>query len=228
MFAPPPEASGLIGQDLLELLMKILSQIAREIVQLLPKIFIALVVTVLTFVAIKILNISMGKLLKVAELDHMIQRFTGVSIPFSISRLLIVLADLGVGLIGLYAVVDLLLGAQYVKLMTDALYYGARVVSIVAITFLIFVSFNMILSRVVTETRLRGYMLYIILLLVTAMLIDITALSEHVKSALITGLSLGVGISIGVFAIWFFFRDYLDRVVMGKRPSSSTNGREGG
>ena len=44
-------------------------------------------------------------------------------------------------------------------------------------------------------------MLFIVMLLVTAMLVDITALSDPVKSALIMGISIGVGISLGVFAI---------------------------
>jgi hypothetical protein len=41
---------------------------------------------------------------------------------------------------------------------------------------------------------LRGYIWFIILLLITAMLVDITALSETVKNALTTGISVGLGI----------------------------------
>ena len=48
------------------------------------------------------------------------------------------------------------------------------------------------------------------------MLVDVTALSEQVKNALITGLSIGVGISVGVFAVWFFFHDYLDKLILSK------------
>lgn len=48
------------------------------------------------------------------------------------------------------------------------------------------------------------------MLLVTAMLIDVTALSNEIKQALATGLSIGVGVTIGAFAIWFFFHEYLD------------------
>ncbi len=49
------------------------------------------------------------------------------------------------------------------------------------------------------------------------MLMDITALSDSAKNSLISGLSMGVGISLGVFAIWLFFHNYLDRMLENKK-----------
>ena len=95
--------------------------------------------------------------------------------------------------------------------MNDGIYYAARAVSILVIAILIFAIFNMLIGRIKVETRLRSYAMLIVLLLITAMLIDITALSDQLKSALTLGLSIGVGIVIGVFAVWFFFHGYLDR-----------------
>lgn len=209
-----------------ELLTESLRQIARDLVSLMPKIFIALIIFALTFLVIKILNISFRKLLKFAKLDEIVQKITGFAFPFSISSLLILLADIGVVLISFYAVVHLFLQAQYIQLVTEALYYGARVISIIVIAIILFSIFGVAISRIRVETRLRGYTLFIILLLITAMLVDVTALSDPVKNALITGLSLGVGISVGVFAIWFFFHDYLDKMFLERKHESTAENKK--
>jgi len=202
-----------------ELLTEAFHQIAQEIIFVMPKIFVVLVIFTATFLVIKVLNIFLRKMLKFAELDRLVEKLAKISLPFSLSNLLIFLADLGVALISLYAVVNLFLEAQHVHLVTEALYYGARIISIVAIAIFLFSIFGVVISRIRVETRLRGYTLFIILLLVTAMLVDITALSEPVKNALITGLSIGVGVSVGVFAVWFFFHDYLDELILRKTTS---------
>ncbi len=203
-------------ENLWELLMAVFREIAKDFIYFMPKIFVALLVLIITLLIIKVLNISLRRLLKLAEVDKVFHRLTGFSIPFNLSNIIILLADVGIALISVYAIVSFSLGAEYVHMMTDVLYYGARIISIVVITLFIFAMFNIVIDKIVMESRLRGYTFFIILLLVTAMLIDITALSESMKNALITGLSIGLGISIGVFAVWFFFHDYIDRILLRK------------
>jgi len=198
-------------EDIIRIIREILAQMAAETVRLIPKIFVTLVVILLTALVIKMINFSFRKLLKVARLDEAFEKLSGIALPFSLSNAIIWVADLGIALIALYGIVNIFLGAQYIQLFTEGIYYGARVLSIIALTLIIFTLFNTAIEKVRVETRLKGYMFFIVLLLVTAMLVDITALSDPVKNALITGLSLGVGISIGVFAVWFFFHEYLDR-----------------
>lgn len=198
-------------ENLFDVLREILAQTAAETIRLLPKIFIALIVIVLTFLLIKLLNFSFRKLLKLTKLDAMFKQLSGFSLPFSVDSLIIFLADLGVALIALYGLVNLFLGAQYLQLMNEGVYYGARVISVVVIALVILAIFNALIGRIKVESRLRSYAMLIVLILITAMLIDITALSDSVKAALTLGLSIGVGIAIGVFAIWFFFHEYLDR-----------------
>jgi len=197
-------------------------------VRLLPKVLIALIVIVMTFLVIKVLNIGFRRLLKLAKLDVMFKQFTGFTLPFSLDSLIIFLADLGIALIALHGLVNLFLGSQYLRLINDGIYYAARVVSIVVIAILIFAIFNMLISRIKVESRLRSYAMLIVLLLITAMLIDITALSDQVKNALTLGLSIGVGIAIGVFATWFFFHEYLDKKFKIERVAKPQETREGG
>ena len=203
------------------MLSNIFRQIAAEIIQLMPKILIAVIILAVAVLVVKVLNLSFKKLLKIAKLDALFKQLSGFSMPFSLESLIIFLADLGIALISLYAIVGLFLGEQYLQLMNEGLYYGARVVSIVVIAIVLLAFFNTLIGRIRIETRLRSYAMFIVLLLITAMLIDITALSDSVKHALITGLSIGVGISIGVFAIWFFFHNYLDKMAKVNEPSAN-------
>ncbi len=196
-----------------EMLREALAQIAGEFVRLLPKLFIALIVVVITFLVIKVLNYSFRKMLRLVKLDETFKKLAGFSFPFSLDGLIIFLADLGIVLIALYAMTNLFLGVEYLKFMNEGLYYGARIVSIIIIAIIILTIFSTVIGKVKVETRLRSYSLFIVLLLVTAMLIDITALSDQVKSALISGLAIGLGISVGVFAVWFFFHEYFDRIL---------------
>ncbi|MFP3985247.1 MAG: mechanosensitive ion channel family protein [Candidatus Bathyarchaeia archaeon] len=206
----------MIGANVWELLSEAFRQIAQDMIFLLPKIFIALIIFVVSFLLIKVLNISLRKILSFAELDRTVKKLTGFSLPFSLNNLLIFLADLGVALIAIYSVANVFLEAQYIQMVTEGLHYGARVLSIIVIAIFLFSIFGVVIGRIRVESRLRGYIWFIILLLITAMLVDITALSETVKNALTTGLSLGVGLSIGIFAVWFFFHDYLDKLILSK------------
>jgi len=200
-------------ENLWGLLIESLRQIAWDIVYLMPKIFIVLIVFAISFLIIRVLNIFLRKLLKFVELDKMVGKLAGFSFPFSLNSLLLFLADLGVALIAFYSVVGLFLEIQQIQMVSEGLHYGARIVSILVVAIFLFSIFGVAINKIRVETRLRGYIWFIILILITAMLIDITVLSEAVKNALITGLSLGVGISLGVFAIWFFFHEYLDKAL---------------
>ena len=90
---------------------------------------------------------------------------------------------------------------------------------IMAIIFIALAAFEIVVERIGMETKLRGYMLFITLLLFLTMLVDITALTEPAKKALMEGLSTGIGLSVGAFAVWFFFHEYLDKVFKKKRSS---------
>ncbi|MEM2876248.1 MAG: hypothetical protein QXL67_04795, partial [Candidatus Bathyarchaeia archaeon] len=67
----------MVDESLFEILQEILVQIAAETISLLPRIFIALIVIVLTFLVIKVLNIGFQKPLKLAKLEVMFKQFTG-------------------------------------------------------------------------------------------------------------------------------------------------------
>ena len=213
-------------ENLWELLMAALSQMAQDVVLLLPKILIALIVFVIAFLMIKVLNISIKKILKFVELEKIVGRFQGFALPISLNSLVIFLVDFGIALIAIYLVTWLFLGSQYIQMVTEVLRYGTRIVSILVVAIFLFSVFGLVINKIRVETRLRGYIWFIIILLIIAMLMDITALSDPVKNALITGLSVGIGISIGIFAIWFFFHDYLDKMLKIRDRTSDATAEE--
>jgi hypothetical protein len=210
------EILKLSDENIIDTLREVFSQVATEAAQLIPRIFIALIIIAIAFVIIHALNYGLRKILKFTDIDELFLRLSGFSFPFKIDSLIIFLADLGIALAAFYAIVNLFIEEQYLQIINEGLYYGARIISIVVISIILLAIFNTLIGRIRVENRLRSYAMLIVLLLITAMLIDLTALSEPVKQALTTGLAIGVGIAIGVFAFWFFFHEYLDRMLKNK------------
>ncbi len=215
------ELQGSSNGSIVDTLRDVLSQVAAEAVQLLPRIFIALIILAIAFAVAKALNYGLRRVLKFTDIDELFTRVAGFTLPLKFDALIIFLTNLGIVLVAFYAVVNLFVEPQYLQIINDGFYYGARIISIVAISIILLAIFNMLIGRIRVENRLRSYAMLIVLLLITAMLVDLTALSDPVKQALTTGLSIGVGIAIGVFAFWFFFHPYIDRIVKNRYPNAT-------
>lgn len=202
----------MIDKSIFDLLIRVLQQIAAELMELMPKIALSMIILALLVFSVKLLNIYLGKLLKFIDLEKAFKRLIGSVLPFPISSLIVFMADLGVTLIALFVIANLFLAPHQVRFVVEAFEYVVRVISIVAIFLVTLTMFSLVIERVRMETKLKGYILFILILITTTMLIDITALTEPAKAALMQGLSLGVGLSVGAFALWFFFHDYIEGI----------------
>jgi hypothetical protein len=206
-------------ESLYQLLLKVLQQIATDLVTILPRILIAILVFVIAILIIKLLHRSLSKILDFVKLDETFKRVLRIELPFSLNGILVALVDLGIILIAMFGVASLFLAPEHLDLVREILGYGARIVSVVVITILTFLLFNALIDRMTSETRMRGYVTFIVLIITTMMVIDLTNLSNPTKSALENGLSIGLAVSIGVFAVWFFFHEYFDRLLdFGESP----------
>lgn len=201
------------------LFIKALQQIVTDIMAFLPKIVLAIVVLTITILIIKLMNLIFGKILKLINLEEIFKKIVKIQLPFSLNNFIIILIDIGIMFIALFGIASLFLNPQQMELVKEIIRYGARIISVIAITILTFTMFSALIERMSVETRMRGYIIFILLILVTIMVIDLTALSESTKIALLGGLSIGLGIAIGVFAIWFFFHDYFDKLLLIKKTS---------
>ena len=195
------------------LLQDFLNILAREIVDLIPKLIIAIVILVGGFLVLRILGSLVRRILEFADMDGMIKKYAGIELPIPFNSIVMGLLYLGVALAIIFGLINVFLGEQFIELANSIVVYGARIISVVLVTLILFTAFSAIIERIRIESRLKGYLLFIVMLLLTAMLIDITALSEPVKQALYIGLSVGIGASLAVFAVWFFFHEYFDKLL---------------
>ncbi len=191
--------------------------ITRELVDLIPKLIIAVLIIVAGFLVLRILGSLVRKMLEFADMDGMIKKYAGIELPIPFNSIVMGLLYLGVALAIVFGLINVFLGEQFIELANSIVIYGARIISVVLITLILFTAFSAVIERIRIESRLKGYLLFIVMLLLTAMLIDITALSEPVKQSLYIGLSVGIGASLAVFAVWFFFHEYFDKLLERKR-----------
>ena len=83
--------------------------------------------------------------------------------------------------------------------------------SVIFLIAIVFVAVSRISEKVAVEGKMKGFMTLMTLFIVLVLLIDVTNLTPEIKSALAWGLSMGIGISMGVFTAWFFFHDILSK-----------------
>lgn len=199
-----------------DLLKEFASKIMMEILDLFPKLMIAVITLIIAFLVLSFGGRGVRKLLAIANLDELINKYLGVKLPFSLNGVILALFYLGVVLALIYGLINLLFGGPYLNLANSIMLYGARIISIVFLVIILFTAFSSIIEKIRVESRMKGYLLFIITLLLTAMLIDVTALSEPVKQSLYMGLAVGIGASLAIFSVWFFFHEYLDKFLLKK------------
>jgi len=199
-----------IGEGSLE---EFFSQLASELMVLIPKLIIGIIIIIVAFVVLKLIGGFMRKLLSIANIDELLDKYLKVRLPLSVNSVVLALFYVGVILAAVYGLINVFLGEAYVELANSLLLYGARLMSVILLAVILFAAFSGIIEKIRVESRMKGYLFFIIMLLLTAMLIDVTALSEPVKQSLYTGLSVGIGASLAVFSIWFFFHEYLEKLL---------------
>lgn len=215
----------MVQEPIYDLFVDAMSEIVTDIATLLPRIILTIIILIIAFLAIRLLNIFFKRLLKLVNLDGIFKTLVKTELPFSLSNLIIILIDAGIILIAIFGLSNIFFDPSQMELIRGIFEYALRILSIIAVTILWFMMFDLLIERVRTDFRLRGYVLFILLIIVTMMIVDLTALSHSTKSVMEQGLSIGLGITVGVFAIWFFFHDYLDKLI-GLDPSSHKRRRE--
>jgi amino acid permease len=206
----------LVGAQI-KVIEEFLELISREVVLLIPKIIIATLIIVVTYLSLRILSYIMKKLLGFADIDGLVKKYWGGELPFSFNKLIVFLIYTAILLASIYGIVTLFITPEYMQAVSSMIVYGTRIISVVVVALLFFTIFTLVIERVRVESRLRGYIFFIVTLLLTSMIIDVTTLSESVKESLYMGLSIGIGASLAVFAIWFFFHEYIERYLTSQK-----------
>ncbi len=183
----------------------------RDLALLLPKLLIALVIITLYIVVIIFVNRMLRKILTLFRVDDLLKPILQEAY-ISLTGLIIVLTDIGMVLLAIYSVL-LILFPQEISIANLLLGYLARYASIVFIIILSFIVLGSLVRFIRMEAKLRGFMFLLLLLMTMLVTIDITALSDTVKTALSWGISIGIASLIAVFAAWYFFHDLIEKKI---------------
>ncbi len=181
----------------------------KDVEALIPKVILSVILIVVFFVIGYVLNRAFSKVFEILNVDELFKPISKL-INVSFSSLILALINVGLALTALYTISGVAFpdGVRYLNMAMD--YFG-RVISVVFLISVVFVAVSRISEKVAVEGKMKGFMTLITLFIVLILLIDVTNLSEEIKSALAWGISAGIGISIGVFTAWFFFHDLLSK-----------------
>jgi len=195
-----------------------LLSVSRELVQLFPRIALSLLLIMLFIVVIKGVNRLIRWLLKVSDLEGFLNRYSASFLMTPITQVFIVLSDLGLIMLLSAILLNVFMpaGGDVYNLYVS---YLGRVGSVAFLSIIFIFGISSVMSLVKLEDKVKGMIMLISLLMVFAVLIDLTNLGGEIKAGLVWGISLGIGITIGVFSIWFFFKESIDSLC-GRRQSS--------
>ncbi len=203
--------TGVVNETSIGILWNAFKMALRDLVSIIPSILLALAIIAIYMGIAILLNRIIRRVFKLFKVDELVKPLIK-QVPFSLTNLVVVLVDIGLGILALYSIV-LTLFPEQVHTTTLIVSYAARVASVVFLVLFVFIALEAVVERIRMEAKMRGFILLLILFLSLVPILDITALSHEVKTALAWGISIGIGLAIGVFAAWFFFHEILESLI---------------
>lgn len=197
----------------LEVIREAFTLAVRDLVNALPLVFSALAILAIYAVIAIVLSKLVKKLFGFFKIDEIVKPLLKETY-FSLTNLIIAIMDIGIALLAVYTVTLLLFPGEVEK-VTLIITYGARLASVVFLLIAFFIIFNAIIYRIQMEAKMKGFIFLLSFFIAVVLMLDITAISPEVKTALAWGISIGISIAIGVFAAWFFFGETMKRKESG-------------
>jgi len=187
------------------------NSILRETVNLFPKVALVILIFAISFILIKYVDRLIKWLVKASKVEEFVGSIVPGGLRIPLSYIFSILADSGI-LITATALAVRMFVPEYTQVYKMALDYLARLASVIVISLIFVLGLDALVRSVKLEKKMDSFFLMISFLLILAVLIDLTALSEGTKSALDFGISIGMGLAIGAFAVWLFFGERLGKV----------------
>lgn len=185
--------------------------IINDLVTLLPKIFLAAAIIALSFILVKLVNRTIRWLVTIGRFEEALREIIPEGTRLSLTTLFSILADVAI-IIGASALILRLYVPEGTQFYQEAVGYLARAGSVVILSLLAFVMVDAVVKSMRLEKKTERFFVMIFALIFVILLVDLAALSNEVKIALTAGLALGVGLLVGVFALWAFFGDYIEEI----------------
>ncbi len=197
-----------VNETGIDLLWKAFELAVKDLIRLFPSILVALAIIAIYVLVAIILTKLIRTILTVLHIDELVRPIFKKA--FSLINLIIVLLNIGIALLAVYTIVSILFPTS-IEIVTTSLGYIARIASVIFLITFTFIMLDAVIERIRMEAKMRGFMFLMIFFITLVLIIDVTALSEQVKSALSLGISIGLGLAIGVFATWYFFHETLEK-----------------
>lgn len=204
------------NQTSIEILWEAFKRSIEDLIDLMPSILVILaIVAIYTLIAI-ILTRLIRSLLIFLRVDDLLKPI--FKRAFSITNLIIILIDLGIALLAVYTIVTIIFPRE-IGTVTTVIEYMARIASVAFLIIFLFITLDAVIERIKMEPRMRGFMFLMIFFITLVLIVDVTALSEEVKTALSWGISMGLGLAIGVFALWYFFHEIFEETLKKEKET---------
>ncbi len=180
----------------------------RDVESTLPRVILSIVILLVFFIVAVLINRVFSRLLEIVRIDEFLgfEKYTGIQF----SSLLLAIANAVIVLTAIYTVASVAFPSS-LPLVNSVMEYAARIISVIFLISVVFVAVSRMTEKVAVSGRIKDFMTLVMLFIVLVLLIDVTNLTPEVKSALAWGLSVGIGISIGVFTFWYFFEGYVKK-----------------
>jgi hypothetical protein len=186
--------------------------IAREMIALFPKVALAILVIIVSLVLMKLVDKFVKWLVRASRLEEFIREVMPGGLRIPVSIVFSILANLGVAVAAIAVIVRMFV-PEYTVMYKESLTYVARAASIIVLAIIFIVGLDAIIKTIRIERKMESFFVTLAFLLILAVFVDLTALSGETKAAVSMGIAVGIGLTIGAFALWLFFSDYLKSLV---------------
>ena len=189
-----------------------LKTLFTDIIEIAPYALVSIILIMLTGFIIKYMNKGIKWIMKTARIDELFREILPKGTRISITYIIILLIDVGIIALTTTLILRIFQGIapETVSLL---LLYVSRLVSIIVMLIVFTVSLDLLSRIVALERKIESLFFILLFFFGLSMIIDLTGLSESIKQVLAGGVTLGIGISLGLFVAWILFGDYLERLV---------------
>jgi len=188
----------------------ILYEVLRSTVRLIPYVVVAVGIILLSILLAKLINKAIRWVVRVSNLEDLVKELVPGGLRFSVATITIMIADIGIALLAITMIIRvfaLATSGTYTELIT----YVTRVTSVVIMLLVLMLALDILSKAVVFEKKVESLLFILMFFFGLSMIVDLTGLSPEIRSSLGWGIAIGVGLSLGIFTLWFLFSDVLEK-----------------
>ncbi len=182
-------------------LVDVVRQVLRDVSSVMPLVALSVLLLLVFFVVIRIMNNVVRFLVEKSRIEEFVEENIG-RLPISIKAVSILLVDVGLALLWLGLYIQLVVPQDMRTYLIDA---SSRIASVITIGIVGVLGFESIVRILKRGDRYRGFVTFAMYLMGLVLLIELSGISSETKLVLSAGLSFGLGLLIGSFALWYFF-----------------------